>query len=523
MNKNYYFSNRYFNYTLVLILGLVLGWVLFHPAREHVHESTDHVTEEASNVTIWTCSMHPNIRMTEPGKCPICGMDLIPLVQGGSSGFDPDAVHLTPEAVQLANITSTMVTEQVPYKDIRLYGRIEADESRLQSQVAHIGGRIENLDISITGESISRGQLLGSIYSPELVTAQQELLEASLMKQTQPVIYEAAKEKLRQWKMTDEQIAEVEESGKIEYSTGIYSNTSGVVTSRKVSRGDYVSQGSVLFEIADLSKVWIIFDVYENDIQFLKKGTRVSFSLQSYPGETFRANIEFIDPVVDPVTRVSKARAEASNTSGKLKPGMFATGIVRSLPEGYRNNLVIPRSAVLWTGKRSVVYVKLKDSPDPVFKMREVVLGPSLGNSYVVTEGLVKGEEIVTSGAFSVDATAQLEGKTSMMNRPGEHVHPMEDHVLTASTPGIVHESFNVAGKCEMCKDRIESTARSVNGVISANWDLESKILHLDFNSSATTLETVQKAIAAAGHDNGIFRAPDDVYANLPECCHYRE
>lgn len=419
MNKKNIFSKRYLNYSLVLILGIFLGWLAFHPA--HKHETEGGSSKEVVNDTIWTCSMHPNIRMKEPGLCPICGMDLIPLVQGGSSSIDADAVHLTPEAAQLANVMTSVVSRQRSIKDVRLYGKVEADERQLQSQVAHIAGRIENLNVNFTGETVAEGQLLGTIYSPELITAQQELLEAAGMKESQPAIYEAAKEKLRQWKLTDKQISEIESSGEVRNSIGIFSNTSGVIVSKRVNKGDYVSPGTVLFDIADLSSVWILFDAYESDIQYIRKGEQISFTLQALPGENFTGKIVFIDPVIDPATRVARVRVEAGNRAGMLKPGMFATGNVRAMPEGYGDNLVIPRSAVLWTGKRSVVYVKQENQDEPVFKMREIELGPRLAGGYIVKDGLSEGEEIVTNGTFSVDAAAQLQGLPSMMNHDESH------------------------------------------------------------------------------------------------------
>ena len=298
---------------------------------------------------------------------------------------------------------------------------MQADERLLQSQVAHVPGRIERLAVNFTGESVVKGQVLAQVYSPELVTAQQELLEAAKTKESQPAIYEAAKEKLHQWKLTDDQITNIEASGAVQNTVDITSNSSGIVTSRRVNTGDHVSQGTVLFDIADLSRVWVMFDAYESDLQFLQKGEKISFTLQSLPGENFSANIVFVDPVIDPVTRVAKVRVEMANQSGKFKPEMFATGIVSSNLVKYRDNLVIPKSAVLWTGKRSIVYVKQPDTDEPVFKIREIGLGPMLGESYVVTDGLTEGEEIVTSGAFSVDAAAQLEGKPSMMNPAGRN------------------------------------------------------------------------------------------------------
>lgn len=430
------FSNKYVNYGLLLILGIFTGWLFFHSSSES-EEKHDHSTEVVQG-TIWTCSMHPQIRMSEPGKCPICGMDLIPLVQSGISSIDPDAVHLSKDAAQLAKVLTSVVTKQNPVKEVRLYGKVQADERLLQSQVAHFPGRIEQLSVNFTGESVVKGQALAQIYSPELVTAQQELLEAAKTKLTQPAIYEAAKEKLHQWKLTDNQISAIEESGTAQNTVNVISNTCGVVISRRVNAGDYVSQGSVLFDIADFSKVWIIFDAYESELQFLSKGEKIRFTLQAFPGTDYSGNIVFIDPVIDPVTRVAKVRVEAGNKSGRLKPEMFATGIVSSTLSRYRDNLIIPKSAVLWTGKRSIVYVKQPDTEEPVFKIREIGLGPMLGESYVVTDGLTEGEEIVTSGTFSVDAAAQLEGKPSMMNPDGGK---------TSSMPGMVMPGDSISDK----------------------------------------------------------------------------
>lgn len=360
--------------------------------------------------------MHPQIRMNEPGQCPICGMDLIPLVQGGEAAVDPDAIQMTPEAAQLANVETTIVSGHRPVKEVRLYGKVEPDERLLQSQVAHIAGRIEDLRVNFTGETVAAGQVLGQIWSPELVSAQQELIEAARTKDKQPALHEAAKEKLRQWKLTDSQILEIESSGTIKNTMAIVSNTSGTVISRKVNKGGYVSQGSTLFEIADLSRVWIVFEAYESDLPFLHLDENVSFSLQAMPGKDYSGKIIFIDPVVDPMTRSAGVRVETGNGDGRLKPGMFATGIVETVLGEYAGKPVIPRSSVLWTGRRSVVYVRQGSLEEPAFKMREVVLGPELEDGYVVIEGLEEGEEIVTNGTFSVDAAAQLAGKPSMMN-----------------------------------------------------------------------------------------------------------
>jgi Cu(I)/Ag(I) efflux system membrane fusion protein len=303
---------------------------------------------------------------------------------------------------------------------------VQADERLLQSQVSHISGRIERLMVNYTGEKVKKGQTLALIYSPELVTAQQELLEAAKTKQTEPEIYEAVKEKLRRWMLPESLIAGIEHSGTIQNNIEVVSNTSGIVTARRVNYGDYISQGTILFEVADLSKLWVLFDAYESDMQFLQQGDRLEFNVQALPGKKFSGNISFIDPFIDPVTRVAKVRIETDNRSGNLKPEMFVTGLVKARLDEYSDKMVIPKTAVLWTGTRSIVYVKQGENDDPVFKMREIGLGPLLGNSYVVTDGLREGEEIVTRGAFSIDAAAQLEGKPSMMNPPGGNSSGLE-------------------------------------------------------------------------------------------------
>ena len=534
------FSNQYFRNSLFVVIGLVIGWAIFH-SSEQKEETHNHSADE-TKAEIWTCSMHPQIRMDKPGKCPICAMDLIPLVQSGTSESDPEAVHFTKESAALANVLTTTVSTQNPVKELRLYGKIQADERLLKNQVAYIPGRIEKLMVNFTGEMVRKGQPLALIYSPELVTAQQELLEAAKTRQTQPEIYEAAKEKLHQWKLTDKQIAEIENSGKVQANMEVESTANGIVTARRVNNGDYVSQGLVLYEVSDLSSVWVLFDAYESDLPFLKKGDKIDFSLQALPGSAYSGKIMFIDPVIDPVNRVAKVRLEMSNPGAKLKPEMFATGIVKSNLDEFKNKLVIPRSAVLWTGKRSIVYVK-QPGDEPIFKIREIELGPQLGNSYVVTNGLADGDEIVTEGAFSVDAAAQLEGEPSMMNQeggkkassmPGMDMPGDKKSEDSKSMPGMnmgsgsgatkmEHQMIKVSGNCEMCKDRIETAAKSVSGVTLADWSSETKMLHVTFDSKKTNSDNIQKAIAKVGHDTEKFKAPDDVYKALPECCLYRK
>lgn len=544
---------RYFVYLLLVSGGLLLGWVLFH---NNDNTNSQPVRGEKpvsdANETVWTCSMHPNVRMDKPGKCPICGMDLIPLTQLKTDNAldEPMAIHLSPEALQLANVSTTVVTRQKPIKEVRLYGKIQADERMLQSQTAHIPGRIERLLVNFTGEQVHRGQPLAEIYSPEMITAQQELLEAAKVKDIQPEIYGASRDRLLNLNIPEQQINNLESSGKVKTTFPIVATTSGIVTAKRVNAGDHVGQGTILYDIADLSTVWAMFDAYESDLPFIGQTDKISFTAQALPGEKFTGKIDFIDPVIDPVNRVAKVRMQIKNADGKLKPEMFINGVLEADLTQFANNLVIPASAVLWTGKRSIVYVKLKDTDEPEFMMREIGIGPALGNSYIVLDGLSEGEEIVTSGTFNVDAAAQLEGKPSMMNPQGEAVPASHDHnglqkvkskadghnahSELIKSDGIKgdnmksmekmtqHQMFKVSGNCEMCKERIETAAKSVKGVTTAIWDVDSKVLHVNYNPVQTDLIKIQKAIAKAGHDTEKFKAEDKTYNALPECCKYR-
>lgn len=496
-------------YALILLAGLFLGWLIFGGTGSGGGQGSE--ASASAEKTIWTCSMHPQIRMDKPGKCPLCAMDLIPLKSsdGGDDEIDDDAIQLSKEAIALANIQTSIVGHQDAVKGMQLYGTIQVDERLQQSQTSHVNGRVERLYVNFTGEPVRQGQLIATIYSPELLTAQQELLEAARLRDIQPQLLEAVKEKLRLLKMSDNQINNIISSGKASPTVNIHANTSGIVVERNVSQGDYITQGSVLYTLSNLSRLWAVFDAFESDLPFLKVGDQLEYTVQSAPGKVYKGRIAFINPIIDAESRTAKVRVEVNNSDRSLKPEMYATANVTAPLKGYSKEMVVPKSAVLWTGKRSVVYVKQPNTNTPAFKLREVVLGPSLGENYVVMSGLKNGEEIVTHGAFTVDASAQLEGKLSMMN----------NDALTVENRA--HEMFKVSGNCSMCKERIEKAAKAVPGVLSANWDVKSKVIHLDIDADATSKQKVSKAIANAGHDTEMDTAPKEVYDKLPDCCLY--
>ena len=410
---------------VILLAGILLGWLIFGGGN---HKENEHQTITSSDDQIWTCSMHPQIRQNEPGSCPICGMDLIPLETTGS-GDDTGSYQMSENAMKLANIQTMVVGRGDASKEMRLNGKVEVDERATYSQSTHIPGRIEQLAINFTGEKVSRGQTLATIYSPELVTAQEELLQAAAIRASQPELFEAAKTKLRNWKIGDAQIAQILSGGKAIQRFSIRADVNGIVTEKMVELGDYVERGMPIYEISDLSKVWVLFDLYEGQVSWVKEGSKVDFTINSFPGETFEGTVSFVDPMLNSQTRVATARVELNNKDGRLKPGMFASGLVKNVTTaGQTQELIIPKSAVLWTGKRSIVYVKTDVSGKAGFTLREITLGPSLGDSYVVQEGLEDGEEIVSNGAFTVDAAVQLSGGTSMMNPDGGNTSTGHDH-----------------------------------------------------------------------------------------------
>jgi Cu(I)/Ag(I) efflux system membrane fusion protein len=428
--------------------------------------------------------------------------------------------------MQLASVSTEIVGKTMPVKTLRLNGKVQPDERQISTQSAHFSGRIEKLLVKFTGQFVSKGHVIAHIYSPELVTAQEELLEALESKETQPQLLDAAKEKLKKWKLSENQIEQIIQSGIAQDEFPLIADISGFITDRKVNLGDYVRKGQSLYEITDLSRVWILLDVYESDINWIKKGSKVNYTVHSYPGEEFNGIISYIDPIIDPKSRVSKARLEAINKDYKLKPEMFVSANIEVNLPSSSNAIVVPKSAVMWTGKRSVVYVKSTSSEQVSFVMRKVTLGPALGNSYVVEEGLEEGEEIAVNGTFSIDAAAQLAGKPSIMSPEGGAAITGHNHGSKQTEDSHAqheqgsHASFKVGGNCGMCKDRIEKAALSVSGVTSANWDEKSQTLHLKYVQGVQT-DDIHKAIAGVGHDTEKVKAPDNVYDELPECCLY--
>lgn len=411
---------------IAVAIGLLAGWLIFGNSPDEsmavknlsdMSDSHDHSGETADQM--WTCSMHPQIMQPEAGDCPICGMDLIP-AESSADGLAMNEIKMTENAMALANIQTTIVGNSMENSDdgtISLSGKIATNDENNTVQASYFDGRIERLNVSYDGQTVNRGQLLATIYAPSLVAAQQELITASSLKDSQPALYKAVRNKLKNWKLSENQINAIESSGKTKDNFPIYATVSGTVAEVMAREGDYVKQGQPILKVSNLGTVWVELDAYENQISLFKKGQKIKISTNAYPNKEFDATVSFIDPILDNATRTVTVRATLNNKEDLFKPGMFVTGkVAGSATQVASGSVTVPATSVLWTGERSLVYIKTNPN-EPIFEMREVTLGNRSGENYQVSAGLNNGDEIVTNGTFTVDAAAQLQGKKSMMNK----------------------------------------------------------------------------------------------------------
>jgi Cu(I)/Ag(I) efflux system membrane fusion protein len=509
----------------IVLAAFVIGYFLgggLPGGDSHEHEAA--LSAGSGQATIWTCAMHPQIRQPKPGPCPICGMDLIPLSSGSEEETGPRELRLSSAAMKLAEIQTAPAEKKYVTSEVRMVGKVDYDETRLSYISAWVTGRIDRLYVDFTGTSVREGDHLVYLYSPELISAQQELLQALKtaggvsagntpnVRETAQRTLKAVREKLRLLGLTEEQIRDIENQGKVTDHLTIYSPISGIVIHRNAQEGMYVNTGMPIYTIADLSNVWVKLDAYESDLEWIRYGQEVEFTPEAYPGETFTGKIVFIDPVLNPQTRTVKVRVNVPNLQGKLKPEMFVRAVVHSKlsvsgkvmdpslagkwispmhPEIVKDRpgncdicgmplvraeklgyvpaseiekdvpLVIPASAPLITGKRAVVYVKVPHK-EGVFEGREVVLGPRAGDYYIVREGLQEGEEVVINGNFKLDSDLQIKAKVSMMSPEGGGAAPGHHHDAASghtAAPEAVAATKELPGAPLKFKQALESLA----------------------------------------------------------------
>jgi Cu(I)/Ag(I) efflux system membrane fusion protein len=410
---------------VVAALGFGLGVWATEDERPLVEHEASHVNE------IWTCSMHPQIRQHEPGQCPICGMDLIPVEGAEEDGAAVTRVSLSKRAKVLAKIR-TAEANRLGSGGVerRLLGRVDYDERSLRTVTAWIGGRIERLHVSTTGERVKRGQVIATLYSPEVYNAHQDLIQARQQlerlregatpsaRRAAEAALNAARDRLRLLGVPGAEVRSMERAEKPSERVRIRTPFGGTVIERLATQGSYVETGSGLYRVAGLSKLWVQLDAYESDLAALETGQEVMLRVEALPGESFTGVVTFVDPVVDPQTRTARVRIEVANTDRRLRPGMFVEASVRGDRSASTDSapLVIPATAPLFTGRRSVVYVEVPDAEEPTYEARVVTLGARMGELYPVKTGLSEGERVVVHGAFALDADLQIRGGSSMMN-----------------------------------------------------------------------------------------------------------
>ena len=467
--------------TLLLAVGIVgiAGYFLGRACAPEGATEHDHSAEAPATAQVtWTCSMHPQVRLPDPGQCPICFMDLTPASAGDDEDLGPRVLRLSESAAALAEIVTAPVERREVTRDVPLVGKVAFDETRLATLTTWVPGRLDRLFVDFTGVTVREGDHLVEIYSPTLFSAQQELLQAiataqkletsslEILRTTSDRTVVSAREKLRLYGMTDAQVAGVVERGTPSEQVTLYAPSGGIVIHKNALEGMYVEEGTRIYTIADLSRVWVLLDAYESDLAWLRYGQRVEFEVQAWPGETFHGTIAFIDPVLDDRTRTVKVRLIVENEERRLKPDMFVSATAKAKlsrrgrvvdedlasrwmcpmhpevvadaleacsecgmdlapatelgfvahDEAEKPPLVIPATAPLFTGERSVVYVRLPDTEKPTFEGRMVTLGPRAGDWYVVRLGLREGEEVVVHGNFKIDSELQIRAKPSMMN-----------------------------------------------------------------------------------------------------------
>ncbi len=378
------------------------------PVRYDNADEQDHNEHSDAKIEHWTCPMHPEIEDDQPGSCPICGMDLVPVHAAHDGQDDPAAsraLRITPVQQQIIGMQYDTVKARSLQWNIRTIGRIFPDERRVTEVTLRVMGYVEKTHVNETGVQVRRGQPLVTVYSPDLVSSQQDYLVA--LRGNNQRLAERGRERLRLLNMPESEIRRLEESGEPLLEVTITAPFDGTILKKGVRDGMKIMPGMMLYEIADLSTVWLIVDVYEDDIPFIYTGQKTIFKLQGTQGDR-EGQVTFIYPTIDPMTRTLRVRIEISNRNDNIRVDQYGwVTFVQDLGE----RLSVHRDAVLTTGKRSVVF---KEVGRGRFEPVEVHLGPLAGNYYELLYGLKDGDRIITSGRFFLDAESRLRGTGAM-------------------------------------------------------------------------------------------------------------
>jgi Cu(I)/Ag(I) efflux system membrane fusion protein len=389
-----------------------------------------------ADIDYYTCTMHPSVHAEAPGKCPICGMELVPVKKTNSSkssssgdmqnmagmpgmganqpGGSQSHEFIVPvERQQQIGVTYAAVERKSLTKEIRAVGTVEADLQKHWAFVARVDGYVQQLFIASAGQIVEKDEPVLSIYSPDLATTERELVMLLHMRdaaqtpdtrRTPERLISAAKARLQQWNVTSEQIEELEKTRTPNETITLRSPFRGIVQDLPAHQGVAVKTGDHLVDIADLSTVWVWAEFYESELGALNVGANVTVTANSFPGDKFSGAVAVVNPFVDPARRTSRARIEINNPDFKLRPGMFAN-VALAIEGG--EQLTIPVSAIMPTGTRNIAFI---DKGNGKIEPREVKLGRQFGDFYAVESGLTEGERVVASANFLIDAEARVQG-----------------------------------------------------------------------------------------------------------------
>ena len=373
------------------------------PPAEHAHSAA-----EGDEIAYYTCSMHPSVESATPGTCPICSMDLVPvMVAEQQTGI----VVVDARRRQAIGVTTAPVARRPLSVEIRAVGKVVVDEARLVDVTVKYRGWLGRLYADTTGEPVRRGEPLFTLYSPELYAAQQEYLgvlasqraaRATAAPERADYLVEAARQRLLLWDLTDRQIRRLEETGEAVEYIPIVSPASGYVVEKNVVEGATVEPGMPLYRIADLSRVWVEAEVYESELPLVEVGQLGEVTLPYLPGRSFPGRVAFVYPYLDGATRTGRVRVELANSELTLKPEMYANvRLTRDLGE----RLAVPEEAVLYAGERRFVFIDLGEDR---LRPQQVELGVEAGDWVEVLSGLEAGDVVVTSGNFLIAAESRL-------------------------------------------------------------------------------------------------------------------
>jgi Cu(I)/Ag(I) efflux system membrane fusion protein len=369
----------------------------------------------------WQCPMHPSIVQDHPGDCPICGMRLVKVERTEATPEGLSGVTIDPGRQQLIGLKIAHV-EQGPVGGAwRTSGRVAIDETRVHHVNVKFSGFMEHVHADFVGRPVKKGEPIFSIYSPELLAAQQEFLLAIETRKRLAAsgglaadgdaLVQAARRKLELWDVPSSEIDRIERTGETTRTLTFYSPASGVLTKKDVVPGMRVNAGDMPFEIVDLSRVWVLADAYESDLPHVRIGMPATLGLKAIPGKTFTGRVAFIDPLLDPKTRTAKVRVEVANPSGELKPEMYGDVVFQG---SARQALRVPGDAIIHSGTRSVVFVAL---PDGKFAPREIQVGEGNAEWVEVVSGLVNGDGVVTRANFLVDSESRLRASLDSLQK----------------------------------------------------------------------------------------------------------